>query len=51
MQWNVVIAGVEQKAHYLVMDLPHSDDCFAGLRASGLDRVWQRGGRPARTQL
>jgi transposase len=25
----VVIAGVERKAHYLVMDLPHSDDCFA----------------------
>jgi transposase len=24
----VVIAGVEQKAHYLVMGLPHSDDCF-----------------------
>jgi transposase len=24
----VVIAGVQQKAHYLVMDLPHSDDCF-----------------------
>jgi transposase len=24
----VVIAGVEQKAHYLVMDLPHSDDSF-----------------------
>jgi transposase len=24
----VVIAGVEHKAHYLVMDLPHSDDCF-----------------------
>jgi transposase len=24
----VVIAGVEQKAHYMVMDLPHSDDCF-----------------------
>jgi len=23
-----VIAGVEQKVHYLVMDLPHSDDCF-----------------------
>ena len=22
----VVIAGVEQKAHYLAMDLPHSDD-------------------------
>jgi transposase len=25
---QVVIAGVEQKAHYLAMDLPHSDDCF-----------------------
>jgi transposase len=24
----VVIAGVEQKAHYLAMDLPHSDDYF-----------------------
>ena len=24
----VVLAGVQQKAHYLVMDLPHSDDCF-----------------------
>jgi len=24
----VVIAGVEQKAHYFVMDLPQSDDCF-----------------------
>src|SRR5450631_4256175 len=24
----VVIAGVEQEAHYLAFDLPHSDDCF-----------------------
>jgi hypothetical protein len=24
----VVIAGIEQKAHYLAMDRPHSDDCF-----------------------
>jgi len=24
----VVIGGVEQKAHYLVVDLPQSDDCF-----------------------
>jgi len=24
----VVMAGVERKAHYFVMDLPHSDDCF-----------------------
>jgi len=25
---QVVMAGVEQKAHYFVMDLPHSDDSF-----------------------
>lgn len=25
---QVIVAGVEQKAHYFVMDLPHSDDCF-----------------------
>src|SRR5271156_4935967 len=24
----VVMGGVERKAHYLAMDLPHSDDCF-----------------------
>ncbi len=24
----VIVAGVECKAHYLAMDLPHSDDCF-----------------------
>jgi transposase len=24
----VVVGGVEQKAHYLAVDLPHSDDCF-----------------------
>ncbi len=24
----VVVAAVEHKAHYLAMDLPHSDDCF-----------------------
>ena len=24
----VVVAGVECKAHYLVVDLPHSDDAF-----------------------
>ena len=24
----VIMAGVECKAHYLAMDLPHSDDCF-----------------------
>lgn len=24
----VVISGMERKAHYLAMELPHSDDCF-----------------------
>jgi len=24
----VIVAGVEQKAHYFAIDLPHSDDCF-----------------------
>ena len=24
----VVIGGAEQKAHYLAMDLPHSDGCY-----------------------
>jgi hypothetical protein len=24
----VVIAGVEQKVHYLAIGLPHSNDCF-----------------------
>jgi hypothetical protein len=24
----VVVTGMEQKAHYLALDLPHSDDCF-----------------------
>ena len=24
----VVIGGVQQKAHYLILDLPHSDGCF-----------------------
>jgi len=24
----VIIAGAEQKAHFMAFDLPHSDDCF-----------------------
>ncbi len=26
---QVIVAGVECKAHFMVFDLPHSDDCFA----------------------
>ena len=25
---RVIIGGVEQKAHYFALDLPHSDGCF-----------------------
>jgi len=25
---NVIIDGVEQKAHFFVLDLPHSDACL-----------------------
>jgi hypothetical protein len=25
---QVVIAGADQKAHFFVLDLPHSDDCL-----------------------
>ena len=25
---RVIIGGVEREAHYLVLDLPHSDGCF-----------------------
>ena len=42
---QVVIVGVEQKAHYFVMDLPHSDDCFvaaypAETTPSYVPRAW-----------
>ena len=40
-----LIAGVEQKAHYLVVDLPHSDDGFvqAGRDDGGVRRAQRRG--------
>ena len=33
----VVIRGVERKAHYLVVDLPQSDDCFVMAFPVGTD--------------
>ncbi len=40
----VVIGGVEQKAHFFALDLPHSDACFvrAYPAAVGLVAVWCR---------
>ena len=43
----VVVDGVERKAHYLVVDLPHSDDAFcegvSGRDDGGVLRGAQRG--------
>ena len=36
---KVVVAGVERKAHFFAMDLPHSDACFL----KGLSGGDQRG--------
>lgn len=33
----IVIGGVEQKAHFFVMDLPHSDACLSRGDSRGLD--------------
>src|SRR5947209_2310467 len=39
----VVIAGVEQKAHFLVMDLPHSDDGFVAAFPGETAEAFQQG--------
>jgi transposase len=43
----VVVGGVEQKAHYLAMDLPHSDDCFVmAFPAETTEAFWRGMFRP-----
>jgi transposase len=44
----VAIAGVEQKAHYLAMDLPHSDDCFVAFLEGHVRAFAYFGGVPTR---
>src|SRR5664279_4037906 len=39
----VVIAGVEQKAHFLAMDCPHSDDCFVAAFPGETTEAFQQG--------
>ena len=39
----VVIAGVEQKAHFLAMDLPHSDDGFVAAFPGETTEAFQQG--------
>ena len=39
----VVIGGVEQKAHFFVLDLPHSDACFVRAYLRGMTRAFRQG--------
>lgn len=39
----VVIAGAEHKVHYLVMDLPQSDDCFVAVFPAETTEVFLEG--------
>ncbi len=38
-----IIAGVEQKAHFFAMDLPHSDACFIRAFPAQTSEAWQDG--------
>jgi len=39
----VVIGGIEQKAHFFVMDLPHSDGCFVRAYPGATAEAWMDG--------
>jgi hypothetical protein len=39
----VIIGGVEQKAHFFVMDLPHSDACFVRAYPAATAEAWMDG--------
>ena len=39
----VVIGGIEQKAHFFVMDLPHSDACFVRAYPAATAEAWVDG--------
>jgi len=36
----VVIGGVEQKAHFFALDLPHSDACFVRAYPAAVSEAW-----------
>ncbi len=40
---DVVIAGVEQRAHFFAMDLPHSDGCFVVAYPAAITEAWLDG--------
>jgi hypothetical protein len=39
----VIISGVEQKAHFFVLDLPHSDACFVRAYPAATAEAWVDG--------
>lgn len=39
----VVIGGIEQKAHFFVMDLPHSDACYVRAYPAATAEAWVDG--------
>ena len=39
----VVVGGVEQKAHFFVLDLPHSDACFVRAYPAATAEAWMDG--------
>ena len=39
----VVIGGVEQKAHFFALDLPHSDACFVRAYPAAVSEAWVDG--------
>ena len=41
----VVIAGVEQKAYFFALDLPHSDACYIRAYRAATAEAWMRGER------
>ena len=44
---RVIIGGVEQKAHYFVLDQPHSDGCFIKAYPAETTEVFRNGHVPA----
>jgi transposase len=49
----MIIDGVEQKAHFFVLDLPHSDACFVRAYPAATAEAWMDwvGGRFSETDL
>ena len=39
----VVIGGVERKAHFFVLDLPHSDGCYVRAYPAAVSEAWVDG--------